>query len=209
MEGLFLREFLIDSIKERYAKQYVGPPTDEFLEKCAKSMSDALDRYQHCYLINCWHMNDDESQAMWKLYSKGDSNSIAIRSTAQRLWDCLGTWMELPRLGFRVIEYTQYEPGKHKWEQPELAIFHKDISLRHEQELRFVFFSHVPVMEGGRTIPIHDVATLIHAVYISPYADGWFKGVVENIMKQYGFPAIPVLPSRLSDSEIPKSRGPS
>ena len=38
--------------------------------------------------INCWHMNDFESEAMWKLYLKSNEG-IAIQSTYQRLIDSL------------------------------------------------------------------------------------------------------------------------
>jgi hypothetical protein len=40
--------------------------------------------FKHLNLFNCWHMNDGESDAMWKLYVKG-SEGVAIQSTVGRI----------------------------------------------------------------------------------------------------------------------------
>jgi hypothetical protein len=40
--------------------------------------------FKHLNFFNCWHMNDGESDAMWKLYIKG-SEGIAIQTTVERL----------------------------------------------------------------------------------------------------------------------------
>src|SRR4051812_23990948 len=39
---------------------------------------------RHNVYVNCWHVNEGESDAMWKLYLKG-SEGIAIRTTVGRL----------------------------------------------------------------------------------------------------------------------------
>ena len=36
------------------------------------------------FLVNCWHMNEHESAAMWNLYSKSNE-SVCIQSTYDRL----------------------------------------------------------------------------------------------------------------------------
>ena len=38
--------------------------------------------------INCWHMNDHESAAMWKLYLKSNEG-IAVQSTYETLRDSI------------------------------------------------------------------------------------------------------------------------
>ena len=40
------------------------------------------------YYVNCWHSNNSESDAMWKIYVRGNQG-IAVRSTFQRLRDSL------------------------------------------------------------------------------------------------------------------------
>ena len=39
------------------------------------------------FFVNCWHMNDFESAAMWRLYLKSNEG-IAIQSTFRRLKKC-------------------------------------------------------------------------------------------------------------------------
>jgi hypothetical protein len=36
------------------------------------------------YLVSCWHMNEHESAAMWKLYSSSNE-AVCIQSTYRRL----------------------------------------------------------------------------------------------------------------------------
>jgi len=40
------------------------------------------DIFKHLNFFNCWHMNDSESDAMWKLYIKG-SEGVAIQSNVR------------------------------------------------------------------------------------------------------------------------------
>lgn len=40
--------------------------------------------------ISCWHNNDFESEAMWKLYSANVKNAVAIETTYQQLYNALG-----------------------------------------------------------------------------------------------------------------------
>ena len=69
-------------------------------------------QFQTLY-VNCWHMNEHERPAMWKLCTSM-SDSICIRSTYERLWQCL------PEKGYHLgkVTYLDYElgwfdPGKH------------------------------------------------------------------------------------------------
>ncbi len=58
---------------------------------------------KHTY-ANCWHMNNDESEAMWKLYC-GNNEGIAIRSTYKKLKDCI----QNSDLKIGLIRYINYE----------------------------------------------------------------------------------------------------
>jgi len=52
------------------------------------SMSEINRNWPKFNAINCWHMNDHESAAMWKLYLKSDEG-IAIQSTYRKLKDAI------------------------------------------------------------------------------------------------------------------------
>ena len=43
---------------------------------------------QKAFYVNCWHINSQQSAAMWSIYAK-DSKGIAIQSKYQLLRDCL------------------------------------------------------------------------------------------------------------------------
>lgn len=72
LEGSFPRK----SIEARLARQTIGNES-EF----KKAMQ------QHVY-INCWHANEVESAAMWRIYSDS-KRAIAVTTTAQRLYNAL------------------------------------------------------------------------------------------------------------------------
>src|SRR5438874_100812 len=44
-------------------------------------------QFRKTMFVNCWHVNNHESAAMWKLYLKSDEG-VAIQSSVARLTDC-------------------------------------------------------------------------------------------------------------------------
>lgn len=75
--------------KVNVAARAIAPPDlpervrDSFIEMMNKR--GEINRHWPRYTaMNCWHMNDYESAAMWKLYLKSDEG-IAIQSTYARL----------------------------------------------------------------------------------------------------------------------------
>jgi hypothetical protein len=83
------------------------------------------------YLVNCWHMNEHESAAMWKLYSTS-SEAIAIRSTYRRPRGCLP---ECVRIG--EVNYIDWDTQGFAPYQAFNYIMHKQLSFEHERELRY------------------------------------------------------------------------
>ena len=45
-------------------------------------------RAPRCHFVNCWHMNEHESEAMWKLYARSEY-AVSIESTYARLVNVL------------------------------------------------------------------------------------------------------------------------
>jgi hypothetical protein len=58
------------------------PP--EMREALAKQIGDMAGHLPRFLAINCWHMNDHESAAMWKLYLKSNEG-IAVQSSYKSL----------------------------------------------------------------------------------------------------------------------------
>ena len=57
--------------------------------------------------LNCWHMNDVESAALWRLYSENRYETIAIQSTFGKLDS--ETRLKWPRDGIRISK-VEYDP---------------------------------------------------------------------------------------------------
>lgn len=87
------------------------------------------------------------------------------------------------------IEYIDYS----KYLMSELNLFtpfiHKRLSYIYENELRSVITVIPPNSKknnNGLYIDI-DIKTMIQNVYICPEAPNWFRELVEEVIKQFGF----------------------
>jgi hypothetical protein len=56
-------------------------------EAIFSQLSEAFKRAVEQNLISCWHMNEHESAAMWKLYSSSN-DAVCIRSVYRHLRQC-------------------------------------------------------------------------------------------------------------------------
>lgn len=159
-------------------------------------------------VVNCWHQNDYESEAMWKLYS--DSNKgVAIETTAGDLIDSIVDDKK-NRLFFSEVKYIDFESPEIKpgdcIVNGILGILLKRIAFRHENEARLFFLP-----EKNYTIPQDsipraenikvDINKLIHKIYISPYASEPFPSSVHCIMKKFNFPEERIITSKLLSPE--------
>jgi hypothetical protein len=86
------------------------------------------------YFISCWHMNEHESAAMWKLYSSSNE-AVCIQSTYRRLRQCLP-----PCVSIGEIDYINYETEGFSNSNVFNSIMHKRLSFAHERELRAIFW---------------------------------------------------------------------
>ena len=160
-------------------------------------------------LISCWHMNDVESAAMWRLYA-GQGYGIAIQSTLDRLRKAF----TLPQpLYIGVVRYLRYdlEPI------PEGNLFdpflHKRASFAHEQELRaitnrYVAPGTIEAWEVAKGPPPYlgdyvatDFAVLIERVYTSPASPSWYTEAVAAAAARFQLAA----PVHASDLDLPPS----
>ena len=85
--------------------------------------------------VSCWHVNDRESAAMWKLYV--DSNlGVAIQSTFARLVQSLSSAAEDIHIG--IVKYIDYDYDDLPGDDRLHALMHKRREFEHERELRAV-----------------------------------------------------------------------
>jgi len=82
--------------------------------------------------INCWHMNDNESDAMWKLYGNPVGDTVAIRTTVGRLIKSLGK-----AGGIEVyIGKINYKEPDRPADNLYWPVIYKRKPFQHEKELR-------------------------------------------------------------------------
>jgi hypothetical protein len=153
-------------------------------------------------LVNCWHMNDYESDAMWKIYSLR-GQGIAIQSTFGKLCDSFITFNKV--VNIIPVEYVNYEAVN---KSIITNIFwigsHKREVFNHEKEIRAIILNKklvnnasipIKVKNGGRYILI-SVNTLIESVYIAPSSPEWYKKLIEKIIRKYKINA-PIINSEI------------
>jgi hypothetical protein len=155
--------------------------------------------------VNCWHMNEHESAAMWRLYSQSQE-AVCVQSRFNRLAKTL------PAEVFAgEVKYIDYESDVFPRGNAFNALMHKRLSFSHERELRAVVIlppesaraPDPPLFKrtvNGCTIDV-DVQNLIEAVYVSPTAAAWFKEIVEQLIAAQGM-KMPVRQSSLSATPL-------
>jgi hypothetical protein len=130
--------------------------------------------------VNCWHLSDHESAAMWRLYSQ-QSGEIVIQSTFDRLSRSFDHYENHIWIGkVRYIDYTQTEIGNVK--DIKQWFLHKRREFAHERELRAMTI--LAPGESGREIPC-DLALLLQSVLIAPTAHPYMLNLVSEVCKRF------------------------
>ena len=160
------------------AKIFAEGELDSEAERILSDMNkNGLIMREHTY-ISCWHCNDYESEAMWKLYSMNVTNAIAIQTTAQGLYEALD---KDPRISIGKLNYIDYQ---NKFAPINGSFWYKRKAFAYEQEVRAIF-TDFEAKTSGVTINVN-LNKLIEAIYISPYAPAWFESVVRSVAEKYG-----------------------
>jgi len=144
--------------------------------------------------VNCCHVNDYESAAMWKLYSAG-AYTVAIRSAVRRLKTCLAD----SDVQVHSVQYIDYSTEIKPWNDSSAPLFTKRRSFQHENELRAVKYKEdADPAIAGLLVPA-DIPLLMEAVCVSPYDPPWFAALVRSLLSKYGMGSTPVETSRLNE----------
>jgi hypothetical protein len=154
------------------------------------------------YLVSCWHMNEHDSAAMWKLYSSS-SEAVSIRSTYRRLRQSVPKNVMIGE-----VNYINYQTQRFSPSNGMNFIMHKRMSFSHERELRAILWEMAGdaqayksrIDSSGTAIEV-DLSALIERVYVSPTAPPWFSDLVVAMTKRCGYD-FPVSQSVLADAPL-------
>ena len=172
-----------------------------------KFMFEDFEKTKKYYFLNCWHLNEFQSDAMWKIFLK-TNNGLAIKSTIRSIKESFRLATEDVHIG--KIYYKDYETVTFselmKEEQNRVAgvqggytlnqFNYKRISFEHEKELRLYYIDnpipHVvkdcqprkPIQFKKIKVVIPD---LINQIVISPFADKWFPQLVRDLLNRLDY----------------------
>lgn len=185
----------------------------EIPEEVVEMMSPMAENFRETVYLNCWHLNDHESAAMWDLYLPAEKG-IAIQSTVGRFREAInsadngskiekdtddGEPEELERMmKIGEVDYIDYSSELIPENNLYAPIYHKRASYQHEQEFRAAFSEFSDLMgdddgirvdadfvaEPGYGIKIN-LSKLIESVHVAPSSPDWFLEVLSQVIDRY------------------------
>jgi len=149
--------------------------------RIAEYYTRILSRGSHDLLfVSCWHVNDDESAAMWRVYAHS-GEGIAIKSSFERFRDSFDDTKQVVYGG--MIEYVDFASYRPTTDNLFARATLKRRSFIHEQEFRGIVMH--PTNEPGIPVPV-DLDRLISEIYVSPTADPWYAPLMQRMCARYG-----------------------
>jgi pyridoxine/pyridoxamine 5'-phosphate oxidase len=174
---------------------------EERAKKNIEDLSYLHKSFKRGIIINCWHINNNESDAMWRLYLK-DNEGVAIQSTKKRILETIEKAKET--IEFSKVRYLDYDNDI--WYHPEdyphikynliIPFMHKRIEFYHEQEFRLYHevqeaidnenYWDTQENHKGKFIEIN-LTTLVEKILFPPTIDNKTVEKIVNLTTEKGF----------------------
>jgi len=207
-------EFRIND-QERISGYYGNSFNRIEAEKNVRALSETHKKFKKASIVNCWHINDNESDGMWQLYLKSNEG-VAIKSSVDRIIKAFEKTNE--NIYLSRVRYIDYENAiwYHEKEYPCWSynfltpIVHKRIEFSHETELRLLYnlldaendeqYWLKQEFEKGLFISV-DLDILVDEIVLPPTSDSYIESKVKEIMNKYGLNKV-IKKSKLSSEPI-------
>ncbi len=174
-------------------------PSVEETTKHLKDREAFNEQFRSLNVINCWHYNRTESDAMWQLYLKS-SDGVAVQSTFTKLKNSFSGYDKPVYAG--KVRYLNYDTDifyskkdfPHYQTNTFIPLIHKRNAFIHEQEYRVMTevdqkgWKHDwdnSESKNGKFIPA-DLDTLIEKIILSPNCSPQFQDQVNALVKKHG-----------------------
>ena len=198
LTDLLLSEELFFCRSDNFEDSYEGFLN---LKDICKTQKETYNNARKFYFINCWHQNDFQSDAMWKIYLKSN-NGVAIKSSVSNLKKALKNTPEdihIAKVYYRDFDNLSFldlmlEDQNRFQDAPGGTVnqfTYKRLPFEHEKELRLIYID-LPIPyrydenSDRKLLPYKkvkiNILDLIDEIIISPYADSWFNSLVENLL---------------------------
>jgi hypothetical protein len=187
--------FFDDPYEGNYPKANFEIAPEELVDSIPSDINDVskwVRNFKQWTYINCWHLNEYESAAMWKLYST-TSESIAIETTYENLKQVLPEDVYLGK-----VNYIDYEKERLSTKNLFEPFVTKRKSFEHEKEIRIVRQDlpleikdskpFLNMIKKNDTLGINinvNLNELIKIVHISPEAPNYFFDLVKDVIEKY------------------------
>jgi hypothetical protein len=152
------------------------------------------DALRQSVFLSCWHENEHESAAMWRIYLSSEEG-VAVRSSVARLRAALSDSRE--PLHFGKVRYLDYERETPAAERDLDAFFCKRKSFDYERELRVLWRRRDALDQPGHYVAA-DLERLVDAIVVSPTSEPWFEELVSSVTGKYGL-ELPITMSSMRD----------
>lgn len=190
-------EYYLEFFKEGYRNPPEGVEwnySEEQLDKEARRLLSEMTAggvaSRERIFISCWHENELESEAMWRLYSSFMDNAVAIKTTYSSLYQSLGKNPSIAIGRVKYIDFNKSYAGVND------SFWRKRKSFEHEREVRALV--HDYRSEATGLAMECDLEMLVEEVIVSPSAPAWFVDVLKDVNSKFGLKAS-VAQSKLND----------
>jgi len=157
-------------------------------------------------VVNCWHINEKESAAMWKIYANR-GYGIAIQTTLKNLKESFIN--NQYNIYGAKITYLNYDTEVQPWGNAFYPYVYKRRFFDYDKEFR-LFCAQIITSNGemkfeeimhGACHPV-ELDRILHDVYLAPDTKGWVIELMESLLSKYNFQNVVIHQSEL-DREPP------
>jgi len=184
----------ISILPDKY-EGFISTKTLKYLKKSVKKLKDENRRHEQYerlllllktardFLTVCsWHLNYNESTAMWNIYLiKGEG--IAIKSSYHRLVNSLRNTEEDVYIG--MVDYIDYDVDKIPFGNTLAPALYKRNIFEFENELRALVFLKKNIRDNGIYIKVN-LNTLVESIVLAPNTENWVKDIIHDVLKRFG-----------------------
>jgi hypothetical protein len=173
----------------------------------------SAEEWKQFVAVSCWHHSDNESDAMWRLYTS-HKQGIAIKTTLTKLKAAVEDHAYLT-----PIKYIDFVKDRANACIPSDVFEYKRKAYIHENEVRAIItkYPRMGIVSGvpsnsrpilGQEIPKAgipievELSNLIDQVVVTPFCTSWFLDVVTGLCDKYGLPAGIVVESELKADPV-------
>jgi hypothetical protein len=212
-ELYFRRSDLLQDMHEGSVTRYLTKDFYGNLPIGLKHVPETMRRFRKtlrkAVYLNCWYLDDIESEAMWRLYCP-DGYGVAIQTRFSTLRNLINS----PNIKMGKVHYVDHDIDHHDEntfpaDNLLYPFFRKRKSFVHEKEFRLMLFDGIQDGDGnyieaalnklpeGRSVKV-DLDKCIETLVVSPYAPSWFYETIKHHLTN----TVSNLAKRLTPSQL-------